>query len=199
MKKDYTKDYNLAQSALLGNTYAWNTLYNNAYDIVCGYIVKHCRNTPAQRGFAEDIINEAFKRGYAHLNRYQGKSRFSTWVCGIAKNIILENNRETYKNIELINRIQHSFLYSEYMDPEYIAMQNEKYFCIWRAFYSLSEKHQALIQCIVLMDMPQSKAAKQAGLSLPECIYEYHNALECFRRKFFYMYYSKNFQEWFRF
>ena len=196
MTEKYTKDYDLAQMVLLGNTRAWNTLYNSSYDIVRGYVAKRFINTSTWREPAEDIVSETFKRGYANLSKYQGKSQFSTWVCGIAKNIILETHHKAYKNIELINRISHSYLYNEYMNPERIAILNERDFYIRHAYYSLSAKHRVLIHYIVLMEMSQNKAAKQVGMSVSECAQEYHHAIENLRKKFIYMYYSKDFQKW---
>lgn len=191
MTKKYTKDYELAQMVLLGNIHAWNTLYNNSYNIVRGYVAKRFGSTSIWQASAEDIVSESFKRSYANLSKYQGKSQFSTWICGIAKNIILESHHKAYKNIELINRISHSCLHNKYMNPEHIAILNERDFYIRHAYYSLSAKHRVLINYIVLMEMSQNKAAKQVGISVSECAREYHHAIENLRKKFIYMYCSK--------
>lgn len=190
MTEKYTKDYELAQVVLSGNTRAWNTLYNNSYDIVRGYVAKRIGSTSIWQESVEDIVSESFKRSYANLSKYQGKSLFSTWVCGIAKNIILKNHHKAYKNIELINRISHSYLHNEYMNPERIAILNERNFYIWHAYYSLSAKYRILINYIVLMEIGQDKAAKQMGMSVSECTREYHHAIESLRKKFIDMYYK---------
>lgn len=167
---------------------AWDMLYERSYNTVCRYVAKRRRNVADWWDFSEDVVSEAYERAFRRLNRFSGKSKFSTWICGFAKNILLEKGRGLYRDAELIRRVGYLYLYSECLNPEHIAIISERNYYLWHAFYSLPMRQQLLIQYIVLMGMSQRKAAKQMRMSLSESMWEYNSAIENLRNTFVFMY-----------
>ena len=192
-KGKYTDDYRLVQSTLCGIELAWDILYKNSYNIVRGYVEKLCRNTSALWESPEDVINEAFRIGYIKLDTYNGNSKFSTWICAIAKYIMFNNYRKFCRNVELIRQIGCSYVDRKHIDPGHIAIINERNLCVRYAFYSLPIKHQDIIRYIVLMDMSRRKTAERLGMSIYKCAKEYSAALESMKEKFIYMYYCRGY------
>ncbi len=82
----------LVAAAKLGNHLAFlelwrrhsNRVFNTAYGIT------------GKREDAEDVIQNAWIKAYLHLNTFDGRARFSTWLTRIAMNsslMILRRNR----------------------------------------------------------------------------------------------------------
>ncbi len=63
----------------------------DAFDeLVEGYRVpvwRYLTHLVADRALAEDLTQETFLRMYRHLDDFAGRSRFSTWVFRIARNL----------------------------------------------------------------------------------------------------------------
>lgn len=59
-------------------------------ELVDGYRVpvwRYLTHLVADRALAEDLTQETFLRVYRHLGRFEGRSKFSTWLFRIARNI----------------------------------------------------------------------------------------------------------------
>src|ERR1700738_5437100 len=46
---------------------------------------------------AEDVVQESFQQAFIHLKRFNGDSRFSTWLSRIAINAALMKLRKTHR------------------------------------------------------------------------------------------------------
>ena len=75
---------------------------------------------------AEEIVQEALLVAYKKLPDYQGRSRFSTWIYGITRNLCLNSNR---KRTEFLNEdgildpaSQELDVFSEMRNQERVAM-----------------------------------------------------------------------------
>ncbi len=55
----------------------------------------HFLRQTARNGDADDLAQDTFLRAYTYLNRYDGKSRFSTWLFTIGRRLCLNANRRT--------------------------------------------------------------------------------------------------------
>ena len=72
----------LVAAAKNGNDASFEELVNR-YE---GKILRLTRNITGNREDAEDAMQEAFLKAYAHLEGFQGDSRFYTWLVRIAAN-----------------------------------------------------------------------------------------------------------------
>ena len=62
----------------------------------------------ANKDATEDIVQETFIRAMKGLSSYKGTSSYKTWLCGIAKNIILNYYRNNIR--------KEGFAYAEELD-----------------------------------------------------------------------------------
>ena len=89
----YIEDYNMVHKYLLGNDEAGKELYSKTYPIVKRYIANNKNSNYISEEDKEDILDDAMMESVRKLEYYNGTSAFSTYVCGIACNKILENIR----------------------------------------------------------------------------------------------------------
>ncbi len=61
-------------------------------------IFRLAQNITRNREDAEDVLQESFVKAFAHLDRFQGDSRFSTWLTRIAINQALMKLRKRRAN-----------------------------------------------------------------------------------------------------
>lgn len=185
-------DYLLVQETLNGNVQSWDTLYSYTYPIAYNYVKKR----HIKRGFEfeqiEDIVGEAFKRCYGKLDSFRGGCRFSTWVCGFCRYIMLECNykcaRHKKYETELVRMTQPSYAKC---NPENIAIRNERDLCLWTAFDSLSSKHRMLLQYYVLNEVKFNQINKYLKMNYNQRIEELAVAMRTLRRRFIHLYEKK--------
>ena len=75
-------DESLVELARLGNNDAFGELIRRHWRKCVDLATFFLRN----RGEAEDEVQNAFSKAYAHLEQYQGDAEFSTWLARIVKN-----------------------------------------------------------------------------------------------------------------
>lgn len=80
----------LVAEARAGNAEAFTTLVHQ-YD---RNIYRLALNITGHQQDAEDVLQEAFLKAYTHLDRFQGNSRFYTWLVRIAVNEALMKLRK---------------------------------------------------------------------------------------------------------
>ncbi|MFR5876593.1 MAG: RNA polymerase sigma factor [Eubacterium sp.] len=189
---EWHKDYLLVQKVLTGDNNAWNRLYKKVYPIVYGYVAKRRTKWFISYDEIDDVVNEAFKRCYKKLNIYNGKSKFSTWVCGFCRYILLENLRKhnKYNKSQYIMRTSFE-LQSKQYDPENALIVKELNTCIWTAFSSLSLQHRLLLQCYILEEISVSQLKKQINLNSDERQQELDVAILTLRNRFLAIYEKK--------
>lgn len=80
----------LLEQSRKGNAEAFSTLVNQ-YD---RNIYRLAMNITGNREDAEDVLQESFLKAYTNLGRFQGNSRFYTWLVRIAVNEALMKLRK---------------------------------------------------------------------------------------------------------
>lgn len=68
-------------------------VYNKYSKIVYKYIFCLCKD----KELSEEIVQETFLVAVKDINKFEGKSKISTWLCQIAKNIWYQNLRKEKK------------------------------------------------------------------------------------------------------
>ena len=58
-------------------------IYLENYPIVFGYLLSLCKD-PVE---AEELTSQTFFKAMENIRRYDGKSKPSTWLCTIGKNL----------------------------------------------------------------------------------------------------------------
>lgn len=74
----------LLSRARAGDVAAWSRLYQEHFDL----IFRHIIHLSGDRDLAEDLVQETFAKAIVALPSFRAESKFSTWLCGIAINIV---------------------------------------------------------------------------------------------------------------
>jgi RNA polymerase sigma-70 factor, ECF subfamily len=64
-------------------------------------LYRAARSILGNDGEAEDVMQEAYVRAYLHLDQFDGRARFSTWLTKIAVHEALARCRQRCRIIEL--------------------------------------------------------------------------------------------------
>ena len=185
-KAIWEEDYSLVQKTLKGEENAWEILYNKYYKLVRGFVRRIIFARYRGHISADDIASEAFKISYEELQTFRGESKYSTWVCKIAKNLLLTEYKKCtiYGDVPIyINTV-----YSVYALPERIAIEKEWKTCICIAFNSLSKFQQTLVKMNVFDKIEMNDIASQMGLNVLFVRKELKFAFKTLKKRFLYLY-----------
>jgi RNA polymerase sigma-70 factor (ECF subfamily) len=75
-------DATLVTAAQQGNGEAFEILVARHEQKIYFYALRMTRN----RQDAEDVVQQSLQKAFTHLNRFEGKSSFSTWLTSVANN-----------------------------------------------------------------------------------------------------------------
>ena len=75
-------DFELVEAARRKDERAMQKLYHRHSSAIYAYALRFTRN----EGLAEDVTQETFVRAFRALTRFEGRSRFRTWLFSIAVN-----------------------------------------------------------------------------------------------------------------
>lgn len=164
--QEWYSDYLLVQEVLDGNIKVWNKLYQSTYPYVYYYVNRIYNKWYISYDEIHDVVSEAFQRCYLKLNTYIGKSKFSTWVCGFCRYILLEyyHKRRLHNKyiVDVFNVLQSSNICR---NPEQFVIEKERNLCLWTAYSSLTFQHQVLLKCYVLNEIKPNQAKRITKLN----------------------------------
>jgi RNA polymerase sigma-70 factor, ECF subfamily len=137
-------------------------------------IVALARRFIRVREDAEDIVQQSFQKAFLHLHKFEGKSRFSTWLTRIAINEALmflrrgrrlrevsindlSGNKETALGLEIPD---------SRADPESSFLQDERSRILSAAMNRLSPRIRQAIELRELGELSTEEAARVLGISV---------------------------------
>jgi RNA polymerase sigma-70 factor (ECF subfamily) len=124
------------------------------------------------RDDAEDVLQEAWMKAYAHLKTFQGRASFSTWLTRIAINsalMVLRRKRnhpeasmevydgETWRSLDVADQTE---------DVEELYTRNEIAQRVKRAIYRLKPCQRKVVEIHHLNDGSLKETADRAGISM---------------------------------
>ena len=146
---DLHSDFTLVDRYLSDDKVAGEELFGKTYSSVKAFVYKQTSQSILTSNDKDDIILEALKIAIEKLSVYDGTSSFSTYVIGIAKNLI--KKQYTKKGFEDSN----IFDISDFIDidmgsltgrnPETIVIKQEDKKIIASAISTLSSEHQQVL------------------------------------------------------
>lgn len=157
--------HELVARAKAGDTGAWSRLYQDLFDGLYRHI-GYLTHDPA---IAEDLVQEAFARAFANLDRFDGRSSFETWLHGIGINVVRKHWRSNTRRERAYRRFEeHHAVRSgvRRSDPELSHARKQRANALLEALEALPPK---LREAYVLMDLrqiPRDEAAAQLGISV---------------------------------
>ena len=122
---------------------------------------------------AEDIVQQSFQKAFVYLNRFEGKSRFSTWLTRIAINealMFLRRGRGIREvSIDDLGGNEESAFGLEIpdsrADPESTFLQGERSRILSAAMNRLTPGIRKAIELRELSELSTEEAARVMGLS----------------------------------
>jgi RNA polymerase sigma-70 factor (ECF subfamily) len=90
-------DARLLAAAKSGHSVAFGELFNRYKQRIFHLAQRIVRN----REDAEDVVQEAFKLAFVHLQDFEGGARFSTWLSRIAISVALMKLRKKARKVEI--------------------------------------------------------------------------------------------------
>ena len=178
----YKTDYELVHRYIKGDEEAGRILYKQIYELSKCYIFSRTKDSSLTFQTKEDILMESMKKSIELMDRYNGESKFSTFVIGIVKNKIrehyriLNNKKEDLIGDEVYNIKQHDTTIKEIIDKEKLELLN-------KAIDSLSEKHKSIIQLRLFNNVPYKTISIMFEKSVPALESLHRRALKKLKEK----------------
>lgn len=146
-----------------GDTDAWARLYQEEFD----GLYRHVGYLTHDPVIAEDLVQEAFARALANLHRFDGRSSFSTWLHGIAINVVRKHWRGSSRQERAYKRLeQHVAIRSTSNDPEGSHMKKQRARVLLEVLETLPTKlREAYVLCD-LRQLPREEAAAQLDITV---------------------------------
>lgn len=167
---DIDPDHKLVSAAKRGDTDAFEMLISRHNRRVFAVSLRVTKN----REDAEDVVQESFHKAFLHLDEFQEKARFSTWLMRIAFNEAYTLLRRRRGNLEVLpdnSEAQEQPVPEPFVDqnptPEESCWQRKQTEVLRKAITRLDPKMQ---RTILLRDIEERSVAETArilGVSIP--------------------------------
>src|SRR5690606_8184608 len=92
---DEVSDEDLMLVCQTGKTEALDEIYRRYYRPMLLFIVRLVQN----RDLAEDLVQETFLRVYNNRHSWEPKSKFSSWIYRIARNLCIDEKRRYWNRL----------------------------------------------------------------------------------------------------
>jgi len=154
----------LVEQARAGQTDAWARLYQ----LYFAAIFRHTRYLTGEHAAVEDLVQEVFARALVSLRDFDGRSSFSTWLHGIAVNVVRNhwrratNTKAAHDRLRAIHEVRDAAGSGE-VDRTHLARERAKI-----VYAVLADMPEHLREAFVLRDLEglaPTEAAAQLGIS----------------------------------
>lgn len=114
---------------------------------------------------AEDVMQDAYVRAYEHLQSFDHRARFSTWLVRIAVNEALARIRRAKKHEPIDLLPEHDLMpRTPAMSPETLASDGEMRDVLERAIGSLSDDFRVVFMLRAVEEMSGPETAEVLGI-----------------------------------
>ncbi len=92
-----TQTYKLTDEALISAIIeeGKSELFSILYDRYADKVYRKCISFAHDRDIAQDMVQDVLLKVFTQLNKFKGKSRFSTWLYAITYNFCVEHYRKS--------------------------------------------------------------------------------------------------------
>jgi RNA polymerase sigma-70 factor (ECF subfamily) len=165
-----TEDVVLVAAAKRGSSHAFEVLIErHSRRILC---VAEC--VTGSREDAEDIVQQSFQKAFVHLQKFEGRSSFLTWLTRIAINEALmcrrTNRRVSAASIDELMEGEETALVLQIPDlgpsPEHSYSQQERKRVLSLALNQLTPGIRTAIQLYELDERSVKESAQMMGVSV---------------------------------
>ncbi len=150
-------DLNLIRRVVGRDRQAFETLYHRYSPVVYRYLWKLIR----QREVVEEALNDVMMVVWESASRFNGTSRLSTWILGIAHNKALKARARSARFDAEVREAAPDGV--ETSGPEDAWAQRELASSVARAIDSLPPEQGAVVELTFYHDLPYAEIAKIVG------------------------------------
>jgi len=147
---------------------AFDQIYQEYFDSVYRFVLSLSRNPQ----IAEEITQETFFKAMRSLNQFQGKSSLKSWLCAIAKNLWLSEQRKK-KDQPIDDAIQ---LPDPAIGPEEAIVRQDESMRIHRLLHHLDEPYREVFTLRTLGQLCFRDIGELFGKSANWACVVYHRA-----------------------
>jgi RNA polymerase sigma-70 factor (ECF subfamily) len=135
-------------------------------------------------GEAEDVMQDAYVRAYAHLDQFAGRSRFSTWLTRIAVYEALARARRGKRlvGIEHLPPAKEGSMSANDRGPEQLAIQRDLRSVLEDAVAALPEGFRSVLVLRDVEGLSTAETAESLGISEALVKTRLHRAHAALRR-----------------
>lgn len=151
------EDAPLIAAARAGNARAFGQLVDRHQRAVRGFL----RRLTGRSADADDMAQEAFVRAFLELHRFEGRSAFRSFVCGIAYRLWQGHNRSTRRD-----RLREGAYSETAMIERPPAMDVDLYLSLRQAMDTLPAEQRAALALCLGAEFSHAEAANVLGLPL---------------------------------
>jgi RNA polymerase sigma-70 factor (ECF subfamily) len=144
-------------------------------------VLRHCSRFLPCRQDAEEACQDALMQVARNIGRFEGRSRFNTWLHVVVAN----SARSTYRSLKRRSVEQVGELPQQRPDPRRTSVIAGSRVDILDAMEELERRKPDLVQALVLRDVSQleySEIAQELGLPLGTVKSRIHEARKQFRQ-----------------
>lgn len=170
-------NHSLIIAAKLGDKKAFDQLIKADYKKLFNFIKSRAKDASE-----EDLTQETLIEAYKNIFRFKEHSSFSTWLCGIAKQIIQKNGR---KRKPCFCQLNDNIAWSG-KNPYEVIESDELYSYIHKFTNSLPPREKDLFRYRCIQKKPYASLAKETGISpsaAKKTTYRAHNKWKRFINK----------------
>lgn len=124
-------------------------MYQDYADFIFRYLLTLTNDSQA----AEDLAQETFYQAIKSIDNFHdnGKAKFSTWLCSIAKNVWLQELNREKKRDKLTESLSDENTLSYNLEEEYFRKEDKILF--FKQAHQLSEKQREILYLRLLGDL----------------------------------------------
>jgi RNA polymerase sigma-70 factor (ECF subfamily) len=163
-------EYALLLAAKTGDSAAFEILCKQSANTVFHIARRIMRNSED----AEDVVQESFQQAFIHLPRFNGDSRFSTWLSRIAINAALMKLRKKHRfwevsldeSAETEQPSAHVDVEDQALNPEQLFAQKERQRILSQVMNELTPGTRKAIELRELGERSTEETAQILGISV---------------------------------
>ncbi|NVJ65252.1 MAG: RNA polymerase sigma factor [Gammaproteobacteria bacterium] len=149
----------LVQAAADGDLVAFEALYRQYHKQI--YLL--CLRMTGRKELAEDHCQEAFIKAWQALSKFQGKSKFSSWVYRIAVNVVLGHQRKYQYEVFADQDWQQAF------EDEFATSHNSQQIDLEKAIATLPMQAKNVLILHDLMGMTHKEIGESLEIAVGTC------------------------------
>ena len=159
-RSDGAQESRLLAALAAGDREAAERLVEVTYRTVYGLLRRLCGDAD----LASDLTQETYRKAWDALSGFDGRARFSTWLCRIAYNTFLNQLRKPRRLVPLEERHEVS-VPDPTPGPDELAGQHSEGDRLRRAVLTLPEDLRFTVTALFWGDLPVKEIARQEGVT----------------------------------